>query len=139
MTDRLFKFRKSFLKSSRKENSIKDVKAVPTKEEIIESLEKMIGKLDEPKNQARFADYDKTLQFHFTDNEDAVCHIVFKEGSATIASGIEESAELVITTTTESIMAIIDGSLSPTRAFMGGKIKAKGPMNDLIKLQALMK
>lgn len=95
--------------------------------------------MDDPKYQSRFADFNKTLQFHFTDDEGAVCHIVFKDGSAAIVDGVEEAAELVITTTTESIMAIMDGSLSPTRAFMGGKIKAKGPMNDLIKLQALMK
>lgn len=110
-----------------------------TKDEIMKSLEKMVGKIDDPKNQSRFADFNRTLQFHFTDNEEAVCHIVFKEGTATITDGVEISAELVITTTTEAIMAIMDGSLSATRAFMGGKIKAKGPMNDLIKLQALMK
>ncbi|MFW9794829.1 MAG: SCP2 sterol-binding domain-containing protein, partial [Candidatus Thorarchaeota archaeon] len=59
--------------------------------------------------------------------------------TATIIDGVAETAELVITTTTDAIMDIINGELSPTRAFMGGKVKAKGPMNDLIKLQALMK
>jgi putative sterol carrier protein len=110
-----------------------------TKEELMSSLQKMVAKMDDPKYQSRFADFNKTLQFHFTDDEGATCHIIFKEGTATITDGVDDAAELVITTTTESIMAIMDGSLSPTRAFMGGKIKAKGPMNDLIKLQALMK
>ncbi|MFW9768405.1 MAG: SCP2 sterol-binding domain-containing protein [Candidatus Thorarchaeota archaeon] len=112
---------------------------MPTKEEVISSLEKMVGKMDDPKYKARYADFNRTLQFEFTDNNDAICHIVFKEGSAKIVDGVDDSAELVITTTTDAIMAIMDGSLSPTRAFMGGKVKAKGPMNDLIKLQALMK
>ena len=110
-----------------------------TKEELMSSLQKMVGKMDDPKYQSRFADFNKTLQFHFTDDEEATCHIIFKEGTATITDGVDVTAELVITTTTDSIMSIMDGSLSPTRAFMGGKIKAKGPMNDLIKLQALMK
>jgi putative sterol carrier protein len=110
-----------------------------SKDEITASLEKMVGKVDDPKNQKRYANFNKTLQFHFTDDDKAACHIVFESGTAKITDGIDEAAELVITTTTEVIMAIMDGSLSPTRAFMGGKIKAKGPMNDLIKLQALMK
>jgi putative sterol carrier protein len=105
----------------------------------MDSLEKMVGKLENPKNQKRFANYNKTLQFEFTDNEDAICHIVFNEGTAKIIDGVDENAELKITTTTETIMAVIDGTLSPTRAFMAGKIKAKGPPNDLMKLQALMK
>nr|KXH70954.1 MAG: hypothetical protein AM325_10555 [Candidatus Thorarchaeota archaeon SMTZ1-45] len=104
-----------------------------------ESLKKMVGKIELPKNKKRFANYNKTLQFEFTDDEDAECHIVFHEGTASIIDGLSENAELLITTSTETIMAIIDGTLSPTRAFMAGKIKAQGPMNDLMKLQALMK
>ncbi|MHA1965222.1 MAG: SCP2 sterol-binding domain-containing protein [Candidatus Thorarchaeota archaeon] len=112
---------------------------MPTKDEVKTSLEKMVGKMDDPKYKSRYANFNKTLQFNFTDSEEAICHIVFQEGTATIVDGVDETAELVITTTTDAIMAIMDGSLSPTRAFMGGQVKAKGPMNDLIKLQALMK
>jgi len=99
----------------------------------------MVAKMDDPKYKSRYANFNKTLQFHFTDSEEANCHIVFHEGTAKIVDGVNETAELVITTTTDAIMAIMDGTLSPTRAFMGGRVKAKGPMNDLIKLQALMK
>jgi putative sterol carrier protein len=95
--------------------------------------------MDNPKFKERFADFNRTLQFHFTDDEDATCHIVFESGTATLKDGVANGPELVITTTTEAIMGIMDGSLSPTRAFMSGKIKAKGAMKDLLKLQALMK
>lgn len=111
----------------------------PTKEEVFASLEKMVGNIELPKNKKRFANYSKTLQFEFTDDSDIVCHIVFNEGTATIIEGVDETADLMITTTTELIMTVMDGTQSPTRAFMSGKIKAKGPMNDLMKLQALMK
>jgi putative sterol carrier protein len=110
-----------------------------TKDEIVTSLEKMIVKLEDPKNQKRFARFNKTLQFRFRDNEEAECHLVFESGTAKIVDGVSEDAELEITCTTDVIMAIMDGSMGATRAFIGGKIKAKGPMNDLIKLQALMK
>ena len=117
----------------------KEVDETPTKEEVLTSLEKMVGNIELPKNKKRFANYSKTLQFEFTDDSDIVCHIVFNEGTATIGEGVDENAELMITSTTEVIMAVMDGIQSPTRAFISGKIKAKGPMNDLMKLQALMK
>ena len=103
------------------------------------SLEKMVGNIELPKNQKRFANYNKTLQLEFTDDSDILCHIIFHEGTATIVDGVDENAELKITTTTDMIISITDGTQSPMRAFMSGKIKAKGPPNDLIKLQALMK
>ena len=112
---------------------------MPSKEELKASLEKMVRKIDLPKNKKRFESYNKTLQFDFEDDGSASCHIVFKGGTVTIIDGIDENAELIITTSTETIIAIIEGNLSPTRAFMAGKIKTKGPMPDLMKLQVLMK
>ena len=112
---------------------------MPTREELRASLATMVGKIELPKNKKRFSNYSKTLQFEFTDDSDAVCHIIFNNGTATIVDGVNDSAELIITTTTDVIMDVINGNQSPTRAFMSGKIKAKGPMPDLMKLQALMK
>lgn len=112
---------------------------MPTKEELTSSLSKMVSRMEDPKYKERFADFNRTLQFHFTDDENATCHIVFEGGTATLKDGLADNPELEITTTTEAIMGIMDGSLSPTRAFMGGKVKAKGAMKDLLKLQALMK
>jgi len=112
---------------------------MPKNEELLEALEKMIGKIELPKNQKRFANYTKTLQLEFTDDSESVCYIVFDKGSAKIVDGVDDSAELKITTTTDVIMDVINGIQSPTRAFVSGKLKAKGPMPDLMKLQALMK
>jgi putative sterol carrier protein len=112
---------------------------MPTKDELIESLVKMVSKMEEPKLKERFADFNKTLQFHFTNDENATCYIIFEEGNATLKDGLAENPDFEITTTTDVIMEIIAKTLSPTRAFMSGKIKAKGAMKDLLKLQSLMK
>ncbi|MFW9980456.1 MAG: SCP2 sterol-binding domain-containing protein [Candidatus Thorarchaeota archaeon] len=112
---------------------------MPAKDELHLSLEKMIAKIELPQNKKRFAKYNKTLQLSFKDNPELDCYIIFKDGIASIIDGVFETADLKITTTTETIMAIIDGTQSPTRAFMSGKVKATGPMNDLMKLQVLMK
>ena len=110
-----------------------------SKKELLRSLEIMVSNIEIPKNLKKFSKFNKTLQLRFTDDESMNCYIVFKEGTALISDGVQEDAELEISTTTETIMAVIDGSQSPTRAFVSGKIKAQGPMNDLMKLQALMK
>ncbi|KKM01928.1 hypothetical protein LCGC14_1789560, partial [marine sediment metagenome] len=36
-------------------------------EELIEGIKKMVSKLEDPAYQDRFKDFDKTLQFNFTD------------------------------------------------------------------------
>jgi putative sterol carrier protein len=115
------------------------VNALSTRDELHIALEKMVSKIELPQNKDRFSNYNKTLQLTFTDNDNLDCYIVFNDGSTTIIDGLEENAELKIITTTAVIMAIIDGSQSPTLAFVSGKVKAKGPMSDLMKLQALMK
>ena len=131
---------RDFLSHARNSRSVVlELNAMPTKEELMDSLEKMVGKVELPANKKRFAKYNKTLQLDFTDIPEAVCYIVFHEGTATITEGVYDGAELKITTTSETIMAVLNGTLSPTRAFMSGQLKAKGPPNDLMKLQALMK
>ncbi|MFX1535439.1 MAG: SCP2 sterol-binding domain-containing protein [Promethearchaeota archaeon] len=110
-----------------------------TKEELMASLTKMTNKMEDPKYKTRFADFNKILQFNFTDEENFDCYIVFQGGTATIKEGKADTPDLEITTATTTIMGIMSGEISPTRAFMGGKLKAKGPMNDMMKLQALMK
>ncbi|KKN52084.1 hypothetical protein LCGC14_0616030, partial [marine sediment metagenome] len=66
-------------------------------------------------------------------------YLVFKDAKCEINEGDIEDPDMTITTNSEVIIDIMDGELSPTKAFMGGKIKAKGPMNDILKLQMLMK
>ncbi len=106
-------------------------------EELIEGIKKMVSKLDDPAYQERFADFNKTLQFNFTDTNNY--YLVFKDAKCEIKEGEIEEPDITITTQSEVIIDIMDGELSPTKAFMGGKLKAKGPMSDMLKMQMLMK
>lgn len=106
-------------------------------EELIEGIKKMVSKLEDPAYQDRFKDFDKTLQFNFKDADNY--YLVFKDAKCEINEGDIEDPDMTIITNSEVIIDIMDGELSPTKAFMGGKIKAKGPMNDMLKLQMLMK
>ncbi len=106
-------------------------------EELVEGIKKMVSKLDDPAYQERFADFNKTLQFNFTDTNNY--YLVFKDAKCEIKEGEVEEPDITITTQSEVIIDIMDGELSPTKAFMGGKLKAKGPMSDMLKMQMLMK
>ena len=106
-------------------------------EELLEGIKKMTSKLDDPKMQERFEGFEKTLQFYFTDTNNYA--LKFTPNKCEIIDGEVEDAEMKITTDSQTIIDIMDGELSPTKAFMGGKIKAKGPMKAMLKLQMLMK
>ncbi len=106
-------------------------------EELVEGIKKMVSKLEDPAYAERFKGFKKTLQFNFTDSENY--YLIFDEDKCEIKDGDVDDADMIITTSAEIIIDIMDGELSPTKAFMGGKIKAKGPMKDMLKLQMLMK
>lgn len=106
-------------------------------EELLEGIKKMVSKLDDPANQERFKDFDRTLQFDFTDTNNY--YLIFKDAKCEIKEGEIEDPSFTIITNSDVIIDIMDGELSPTKAFMGGKIKAKGPMRDMLKMQILMK
>ena len=109
-----------------------------SKEEVITALQKIPSKLEGPKMQKKFNNYDRILQLVFTDLEFDVI-IEFDSLKATIREGSVEEPDLKVTTEGKTIVSILDGSLSAMRAFMTGKIKAKGSTRDLLKLQHLLK
>lgn len=106
-------------------------------EELFEGIQKMVSKLDDPTMADRFQGYKKVLQFVFTDTDNY--YLIFDNAKCEIKEGNTENPDITITTASQVIIDIMDGELSPTKAFMGGKLKAKGPMTDMLKLQMLMK
>jgi len=65
--------------------------------------------------------------------------MVFKDETCTVKEGKVENPDVLIETDSEIILGITDGEISPTKAFMGGKLKAKGDMKDMLRIQMLMK
>ena len=109
-----------------------------SKEEIMEAVHRMVTKVEEPKNQKRFKNYNKIMLMTFKDIELDVT-VKFKDGKAVVEEGTPETTDMKIITDTNTILGILDGSRSAMRSFMGGKIKADGSPRDLMKLQSLLK
>jgi putative sterol carrier protein len=109
-----------------------------TKEEVVEILESVRGQFQEPGNSSKFKGFDRTLQFTFTDLEVSYHSRIHDETMDQFTEGELEKPNLLVTTDSDTLIGIMQGSLSPLDAYSVGKLKAKGSMTDLMKLQVLM-
>jgi putative sterol carrier protein len=108
-----------------------------TKEKILAMLHTLGDRFEDPKIQRRFKDYNKTLQFIFPDID---AKMFMKIGDAElleVAEG-EADAELQVTMDSPVFFAIIEKTESPMAAYSAGKLKTKGEVPDLLKLQKLL-
>jgi putative sterol carrier protein len=109
-----------------------------TKDEIIQVLEGVREKFSSPDTKSKFKGFDRTIQFHFTDLETSF-HTRIHDGEMDpYSEGELEKPNLLVTTDSETLVGIMEGILSPLDAYSVGKLKAKGSMTDLLKLQILM-
>ena len=108
-----------------------------TKDKILGMLQTLGERLEDPKIQRRFKEYNKTLLFIFPDID---AKMYMKIGDAElieVAEG-ETDAELQVTMDTTVFFAIIEKTESPMAAYSAGKLKTKGEVPDLLKLQKLL-
>ncbi|RKZ13443.1 sterol carrier protein [bacterium] len=56
-------------------------------------------------------------------------------GVCEVTEGRTDDATTTITTSDETWLGIVDGSVNPMTAFMTGKVKVAGNMGDVMKLQ----
>ena len=61
------------------------------------------------------------------------------EGSVGAAESSEVKADTVMKSSSSDLVAMFTGKLSPTMAFMGGKLKISGDMGAAMKLEKIMK
>jgi putative sterol carrier protein len=59
------------------------------------------------------------------------------DGNVTVGEGLEDAADVTISSSQEVFEKIIAGEQNPTSAYMTGKLKLKGDMGAAMKLQKL--
>ena len=57
-----------------------------------------------------------------------------KDRSVTVAKGTHAAPEITVTADTDDILAVADGKLDPTQAFMQGKAKVQGDLPEAMEL-----
>jgi putative sterol carrier protein len=118
------------------ERKIKEV-IMAGKEELKKGLSKWKAIAEDPEMAEHFVGYNKTMQLIFPDVNVGL-QMVFKGSNVDIVEGIREDADMSLSLDSEMFMGIINGDIDPIDAFMEGKLKPTGSMEDLEKLQVLM-
>ena len=84
------------------------------------------------------ADVDLSMQFNVTEAPEgstADYSIAFADGSATVAAGELEGADVSITNDYETAVGVSKGDMNTQMAFMTGKLKVSGNMGKLMMNQ----
>jgi len=86
------------------------------------------------------ANVDMGIQFHVTEAPEGEVdfYLTVSDGTAAMASGELDGADVTITSTNETAIALFSGDLNTQMAFMTGKIKVAGNMAVLMMNQGVI-
>jgi putative sterol carrier protein len=101
-------------------------------------LQKMVDRFADPGVQAALKGFTKTLQFDFTDTNESWLIRAVDGNQATMSQEALEKPDILVTMATDILAGIMDKKINGTTAYMQRKIKVKGAMEDMMKLQKIM-
>ncbi len=79
------------------------------------------------------------IQFELTGEGGGAWHARIAGGRVTVAAGRTENPSVTLTASVRDYLAIVNGDLSPTSAFMGGKVQIQGDMQLALKMQRMFR
>ena len=110
---------------------------IMTKDRILAELQSLSSRFDDPKTQRRFKEYNKTVQFIFPDVDVKMFMQIGDAKLVEVGEG-ETEAELQVIMDSTVFFSIIEKTESPMAAYSSGRLKTKGEVPDLLKLQKLL-
>ena len=99
------------------------------------TLNEIFGKIVERFDGSKMSDFAATVQFDLGDGQH---YLVFEGGNIAHEEGTAENPDATITMTADDFQDLTSGELNPMAAFMSGKIKVKGDMGIVMKLQNVL-
>jgi putative sterol carrier protein len=106
--------------------------------DVLPYLEKIKAKFDDPVLQEKMSGYTKSIQFVFPDLSETYVLSIKNGKDASLEKKALENSDISITWNSDVFAGIQDKTTNPTTAYMSGKLKVKGSMEDLMKLQKFM-
>ncbi len=106
--------------------------------DVMPYLEKIRSKFDDPAIQEKMPGFTKTIQFVFTDTGKTYVMSIQDGKTALLEEKKLEKPDIQITWASDTFTGIQDKTVNATTAFMSGKLKVKGSMDDMMKLQKVM-
>jgi len=82
-------------------------------------------------------DMRATIQFDLSGEGGGQWYVTIADRALDVHTGLAQAASLTLTTSTTDYLSIINGELKPMAAFMQGKVRVKGEMPLLMKMQSL--
>jgi putative sterol carrier protein len=82
-------------------------------------------------------DMRATIQFDLSGEGGGQWHAVIADRKLTVNEGVAPSPSLTFSAAANDYLSMINGELNPMQAFMQGKIKVRGDMPLVMKLQSL--
>ncbi len=82
-------------------------------------------------------DTNATVQIDLSGDGGGQWHAIVADGKLTVEPGPATQPNITIITSTANFLALVNGDLKPMPAFMSGKVKVKGNVGLLMKMQSL--
>jgi|PlaIllAssembly_1097288.scaffolds.fasta_scaffold204395_1 putative sterol carrier protein len=101
-------------------------------------LQKIVNRFSNPDVQSALKGFSRSIQFRFTDTNEAWLMKTFDGRQATFTQSVIAKPDVLITTTTDILAGILDKKMNGAAAYMQRKLRVKGAMEDLLKLQKLL-
>lgn len=89
-------------------------------------------------NPAKVTNLSASYQFELTGDGGGTFHANFESGAFDIGEGALPNPGCTVSLAAADFVALAEGKLNPTAAFMTGKLKIKGDMAMAMKLQAVL-
>lgn len=82
---------------------------------------------------------DTVIQFDISGEGGGKFYVVIKDQRCTLFEGEAEGPEMTISASKDDWYAIAKGELDGARAYLTGRLRAQGSMNDLMRMQSIFK
>ncbi len=112
-----------------------------TEAQVVNGINKVLGKLSEEENRKRFKKWNKTVAFSFKEYD--------KTWTTTLTAGVpgdlvegpidkSKKYDILLITNSTTWLGVLNKEIKAMNAFTAGDLKIKGKMVDLLKLKKVL-
>jgi putative sterol carrier protein len=109
-----------------------------TKEEVRKGVERVAAKLEDAELKEHFKRFSKTVKFVYPDINISYFMEISGGTVKELREGDVTRPDVVVTLDSKTFLAILNGETKALDAYSTGRIKYRGAMTDLLKLQRLL-
>jgi len=109
-----------------------------SREEVRKGLERVAAKFEDTELKEYFKTFSKRVQFDYPDINLSYVMDISRGKVKELKEGTVSRPDVVVTLNSETFLAILNKKTNALDAYSAGKIKYKGAMTDLLKLQRLL-